>query len=172
MMLFLQRRIMGYLIIVLAVLAIVTPNDLWAGLVTVVSAWAANSPHVKYPSSWRKMIRTEKSGFLGFSSKDERQRDRGGSIDSGLAAETAKAEASSQIAPSEMVSVENLSLLSDRGRGAVQRLVEYDADRSDQAHVYGNWPPPGIDDNNKRRLAEQVRSCDLIFRSIFSEESL
>jgi hypothetical protein len=154
---FLHRQITRCFIILLVVFAMASSIDLWTGLLPVVSAWAANSPHVQHPSSWKKVLRTEQSVFWGF--KHDHRRCRGGSIDSRLAAETAKAEATSQMAPSEMVSAENLALLSDRGREAVQRLIQYDADRYDQAHVYGDWPPPGIDDANKRRLAEQVSSC-------------
>jgi hypothetical protein len=67
---------------------------------------------------------------------------------------------------SDGVSVENFALLSARGRAAIQRLIQYDqgsdsngpAAPAAQTHVYGNWPPPGIDDDGKRRLAEQVRT--------------
>lgn len=55
-----------------------------------------------------------------------------------------------------VVSVENLALLSDRGRQAVENLVQHDAADGAQQHVYGNWPPPGTDDEGKKRLAEQV----------------
>jgi hypothetical protein len=73
---------------------------------------------------------------------------------------------------SDGVSVENFALLSSRGRAAIQRLIQYDQNSSSgsdnntisngqqqpaQTHVYGAWPPPGIDDDGKRRLAEQVR---------------
>lgn len=57
---------------------------------------------------------------------------------------------------SDLVTEENLKVLSDRGRKAVQNLLAYDADGS-QAHVYGGWPDAGVDDNGKQKLAEQVR---------------
>jgi len=54
-----------------------------------------------------------------------------------------------------MVSTENLELLSDRGRQALETLVEHDIDGAQQ-HVYANWPPAGIEDDGKKYLAEQV----------------
>ena len=48
----------------------------------------------------------------------------------------------------------NLSLLSERGRAALTKLI--DSDDGSQKHVYTNWPEPGIDDDGKRQLAEQV----------------
>ena len=67
--------------------------------------------------------------------------------------------ASTAAVGSDVVSEENLALLSERGRAAVERLVEHDAstDSSAQSHVYGDWPPPGTDDDGKKRLAEQVK---------------
>lgn len=56
---------------------------------------------------------------------------------------------------SDTLTEENLNLLSDRGRKAIQSLVEHDKDGS-QAHVYGNWPEPGTDDEGKKKLADQV----------------
>ena len=55
-----------------------------------------------------------------------------------------------------MISTENLELLSERGRAAVMRLIENDIDAS-QRHVYGGWPEPGTQDEDKKRLSEQVR---------------
>lgn len=54
----------------------------------------------------------------------------------------------------------NWELLSDRGRAALERIME---ETLQQSHVYGDWPPPGTDDDGKRRLAEQVRRpmCDV-----------
>jgi hypothetical protein len=61
-----------------------------------------------------------------------------------------------------VVTSENLALLSERGRKAIENLVQHDrkvdSDVSPaQMHVYGNWPQAGIEDEGKRRLAEQVR---------------
>lgn len=52
-----------------------------------------------------------------------------------------------------MVSTDNLNLLSERGRNICKKLQEDES----QSHVFGGWPPPGTDDDNKIRLAEQVR---------------
>lgn len=56
----------------------------------------------------------------------------------------------------ELVLAANMDLLSERGRTALKNLIENDD--GSQKHVYANWPEPGIDDDGKRRLAEQVRS--------------
>ena len=57
------------------------------------------------------------------------------------------------------VSVENLSLLSERGRKAVENLIECDRDGA-QHHVYGDWPEPGTNDEDKKRLAEQLADLE------------
>ena len=49
----------------------------------------------------------------------------------------------------------NLDLLSERGRKAIISLTENDVNGS-QSHVYGDWPEPGIQDEDKQRLTEQV----------------
>jgi hypothetical protein len=54
----------------------------------------------------------------------------------------------------------NLDLLSERGRSAIQDLVEHDDGEGSQRHVYADWPEPGTDDDGKRQLAEQVRVCN------------
>lgn len=53
------------------------------------------------------------------------------------------------------VTDENLKLLSERGRKAIQTLMEFDQDGS-QTHVYGGWPEAGTEDDGKKRLADQV----------------
>jgi hypothetical protein len=55
-----------------------------------------------------------------------------------------------------IVSSENLAMLSDRGRKAVADLIENDVNGA-QKHVYSDWPAVGTQDDEKRRLAEQVR---------------
>lgn len=57
----------------------------------------------------------------------------------------------------DVVSTENLALLSPRGRAAVENLIAFDASEGHQAHVYKNWPAAGEDDHGKKQLAEQVR---------------
>jgi hypothetical protein len=63
-------------------------------------------------------------------------------------------EASTASSP---IDADNLALLSDRGREALLRLIEYDSDMGAQRHVYANWPECGVDDEGKKGLAEQVR---------------
>ena len=58
---------------------------------------------------------------------------------------------------SSTVSVENLAVLSEKGRKALERLIEHDTDGAQQ-HVYANWPDAGSEDDGKRRLADQVSS--------------
>ena len=150
-------------IVVLLVLVLVCypQNSACALFVPLVSAWAANAPHTQHLFSWGKAIRPlDHPSVFG---RTFHQNYRGGGRDTDLAAEASKTMMASQMAQkSEVVSPENLALLSDRGRSALQNLVQYDADRHDQLHVYGNWPPQGVDDDNKRRLAEQVRSVNRI----------
>ena len=54
------------------------------------------------------------------------------------------------------ISSENLAILSERGRKAVVNLIESDVNGA-QRHVYSDWPEAGTQDDDKRRLAEQVR---------------
>ena len=57
---------------------------------------------------------------------------------------------------SSPVSSGNLELLSLRGRTALENLIAFDEKSGAQAHVYGDWPEPGVDDEGKKNLAEQV----------------
>lgn len=57
---------------------------------------------------------------------------------------------------SNTVTDANLAVLSNRGRQAVQNLVDCDEEGS-QAHVYGGWPEAGVEDEGKKKLADQVR---------------
>lgn len=59
----------------------------------------------------------------------------------------------------DIVSAENLAILSQRGRAALERLIEFDQDGA-QSHVYGNWPAPGNDDDGKQKLTEQLADLD------------
>lgn len=61
-----------------------------------------------------------------------------------------------------VVSAENWSLLSERGKAALSRLILYDVSNGHaQKHVYGDWPERGVDDEEKKGIAEQV--SDLMF---------
>jgi hypothetical protein len=55
------------------------------------------------------------------------------------------------------VSAENLDLLSERGRKTILSIIENDVEGS-QSHVYVGWPEAGTQDDDKKRLAEQVRA--------------
>lgn len=57
-----------------------------------------------------------------------------------------------------IVTADNWSLLSERGRTALQNLVESDDGIGAQTHVYGDWPEAGTDDEGKIRLTEKVSS--------------
>lgn len=58
----------------------------------------------------------------------------------------------------------NWELLTPRGRAALERLIDHDADAvhggRSQLHVYGSWPEVGTDDAEKIRLAEQIADLD------------
>jgi len=70
-----------------------------------------------------------------------------------------RAGAAADTASVATVSEENLKLLSERGRKAVENLMKFDSSHgSAQTHVYGDWPAAGTDDAHKQRLAEQVSS--------------
>lgn len=60
------------------------------------------------------------------------------------------------------VSSENLAILSERGRNAIVDLIENDVDGS-QKHVYGDWPAVGTQDDDKRRLADQLADLNISY---------
>ncbi len=88
---------------------------------------------------------------------------RGGSLDnskSALSSSSAAVEA--DVGPAlEVISQDNWDLLSSRGKAALSRLILYDMSSGNdgQKHVYGDWPEAGVEDEEKRMLAEQVRRC-------------
>lgn len=55
-----------------------------------------------------------------------------------------------------VIDAANWELLSARGQAALARLIQADEGIGAQAHVYGDWPAAGTDDDGKQRLAEQV----------------
>ena len=67
-----------------------------------------------------------------------------------------KSQLSASVESAVGVSTENLQILSERGRKAVESLISNDVNGA-QSHVYNNWPEAGIQDEDKQRLAEQVR---------------
>mmetsp|Transcript_38416 Transcript_38416/g.43856 ORF Transcript_38416/g.43856 Transcript_38416/m.43856 type:complete len:680 (-) Transcript_38416:69-2108(-) len=56
------------------------------------------------------------------------------------------------------ISASNLELISERGRVALKKMIE--RDDGSQRHIYSNWPEPGIDDEGKRKLADQIADLD------------
>lgn len=85
---------------------------------------------------------------------------RGGSQDSSLAASTS---VESDIDPSlEVIAQDNWDLLSDRGKAALSRLILYDlsSGHHGQKHIYGDWPEAGVEDEEKKVLAEQIADLD------------
>jgi len=55
------------------------------------------------------------------------------------------------------INKENWVILSPRGKVALANLIESDVGIGAQRHVYADWPVAGVDDENKRKLTEQVR---------------
>ena len=96
---------------------------------------------------------------------------RGGSLDNNKSALSSSSSAvEADIGPAlEVISQDNWDLLSDRGKAALSRLILYDMSNGNdgQKHVYGDWPAAGVDDEEKRMLAEQVRYV-VVLRNLFS----
>jgi len=91
---------------------------------------------------------------------------RGGSQDAsatgiGHASSTSLA-ASSAVEALEVISADNWNLLSDRGKEALSTLIEYDSSsgHNGQKHVYGDWPEAGVEDEEKKLLADQIADLD------------
>ena len=71
------------------------------------------------------------------------------------------------VTPEAAISTENLALLSERGRSALENLIKFDQADKSQRHVYADWPEPGTDDEGKQRLSEQVSGLsDSLFTAI------
>jgi hypothetical protein len=84
---------------------------------------------------------------------------RGGSSQSSSFSASADPTSTTQ---HQIISEENLGLLSERGRDAVRRLIESDP-WGHQRHIYGEWPETGVEDEGKKRLGDQVGheiTCD------------
>ena len=92
---------------------------------------------------------------------------RGGGDTSSTTSLSSSTATEVDIGPSlDVISQSNWDLLSDRGRAALSKLILYDmsSGHDGQKHVYADWPEVGVDDDEKRMLAEQV--C-YVYRSVF-----
>lgn len=85
---------------------------------------------------------------------------RGGTQDNGKTAlSSGPAVMEADVGPAlEVISQDNWDLLSNRGKAALSRLILYDmtSGHDGQRHVYGGWPEAGVQDDEKKKLAEQV----------------
>ena len=64
---------------------------------------------------------------------------------------------SDEIDALQVISQDNWELLSERGAAALRRLILHDVvGGGAQRHVYGDWPERGVEDEEKRGIAEQV----------------
>lgn len=88
----------------------------------------------------------------------------GGSINgdqTGLKASTTTGSTITTPVVSDFITEENFSLLSERGKQAIINLIQHDNQYQNvQKHIYANWPEPGVDDDGKRKLAEQIADLD------------
>ena len=86
---------------------------------------------------------------------------RGGSQEHGKSALSSGSTAiESDIGPAlEVLTQGNWDLLSDRAKAALSRLILYDMSSGNdgQRHVYAEWPEAGVEDEEKKKLGEQVR---------------
>ena len=116
----------------------------WLLLNTSASSFGTKSPSSSLRSLPFTATTTAKTAFLT---------QRGGGDDK-FALKASEVETASS---GSKLSDANLDLLSERGKQAVLNLIEHDVDGA-QSHVYGDWPEPGTQDDDKIRLAEQVSS--------------
>ena len=86
---------------------------------------------------------------------------RGGSntdkVSSTCLASTTESQTSGLEAIKNFVTEENFALLTPRGKSALENLILGDVDQA-QTHVYADWPAAGVEDDEKIKLCEQVRS--------------
>jgi len=89
---------------------------------------------------------------------------RGGAADeSSLSASAVDEDISTTNRPASVekhISTDNWALLSEKGRIAIQKLIESDEEVGAQEHVYGGWPEAGVEDEGKISLADQLGVLD------------
>ena len=127
----------------------------------------------------QKCHRSSSSSSLSFLSKKQHVQSnhatfllpRGGGDTSSTTSSLSSSTATEvDIGPSlDVISQSNWDLLSDRGRAALSKLILYDmsSGHDGQQHVYANWPEVGVDDDEKRMLAEQVRYVCLVSELLY-----
>lgn len=76
-----------------------------------------------------------------------------------------ESESDNELSHPKQISVQNWSLLSNRGKKALHNLIQMDIDGGGgaQEHVYGNWPEVGSDDDGKIQLADQLADLDVSY---------
>ncbi|KAG7353957.1 UDP-sugar pyrophosphorylase [Nitzschia inconspicua] len=119
-------------------------------LETSVSSFGTRAP---------SRLHMSQSSRRNFSSNGVTFMSRGGSSQSSKLSASIEATATVK---QHFVSLDNLKLLSERGRNAILRLIENDAEGY-QKHVYGDWPEAGVEDEGKRRLADQLADLDISY---------
>jgi hypothetical protein len=112
-----------------------------------------------YKNDW-KLIRnryiTTRGGGVDGGDDSKNNYNNVGILSSTLLAATSSTNQNTDVVSiTDYITIENLSLLSGRGRAAIENLIQHDKSGVQQ-HVYSNWPDSGIDDDGKRKLCEQV----------------
>ena len=95
----------------------------------------------------------------GFITKSIITMSRGGAADESSLSASAVDEDVNIVPPSveKHISTNNWNLLSEKGKLAIQNLIENDEGVGAQEHIYGGWPEVGIEDDGKISLADQVK---------------
>eukprot|EP00815_Leptocylindrus_aporus_P005842 CAMPEP_0116068674 /NCGR_PEP_ID=MMETSP0322-20121206/11812_1 /TAXON_ID=163516 /ORGANISM="Leptocylindrus danicus var. apora, Strain B651" /LENGTH=721 /DNA_ID=CAMNT_0003555851 /DNA_START=60 /DNA_END=2225 /DNA_ORIENTATION=- len=133
-------------------LASVSPYQAFTFTFAKTNAAAASSAftHISKPESSSNANALE--GAAAASCHHDDARGEGSSRTQLCAAATSMEEDAAAVMT--MISKDNLSLCSDRGRHALEQLMDL-GDES-QVHVYGGWPEVGVEDENKVKLSEQL----------------
>eukprot|EP00956_Cyclotella_meneghiniana_P027536 scaffold61957_cov22-Cyclotella_meneghiniana.AAC.1 len=81
------------------------------------------------------------------------------SSSSSLDSSTTTTTTAEEINALSVISSDNWEILSERGAKALRRLILFDSNAEGgggvQRHVYGDWPERGVEDEEKRGIAEQ-----------------
>eukprot|EP00956_Cyclotella_meneghiniana_P016065 scaffold25134_cov43-Cyclotella_meneghiniana.AAC.1 len=85
------------------------------------------------------------------------------SSSSSLDSSTTTTTTAEEINALSVISSDNWEILSERGAEALRRLILFDSNAEGggvQRHVYGDWPERGVEDEEKREIAEQIADLD------------